>query len=1002
MCYLYTGSFYGQVLKEDIISNLNPEQLEAVTHGKGPLLVIAGAGTGKTLVITRRIASLIDRGVRPERILALTFTDKAAYEMEERVDRLIPYGYTDVRISTFHAFGDAVLRDHALDIGLTPDFKVLTDPERIIFLKDNLFRFELSYYRPLGNPTKYIAAFLGLINRLKDEDISPEEYIAFSEGLKEDIETNGDKNELYGHAAQQMELARAYEMYQRLMYRNGYVDFGDQVVLPLKLFRQRPEILKLYREMFDYILIDEFQDTNYAQFQLVKLLASEDRNLTCVGDDDQSIYKFRGAAISNILNFKSAYPDLKEVVLTRNFRSYQGILDMAYRLITHNNPDRLEFKESVCKKLVASRGKGSNEVNYLDFDSVSSEAEGVAERILKERQTAKREFGDFAILVRANMDAEPFIKVLKQKGIPFRFSGSRGLYSTEEIRLIISFLRVITNFTDDLSLFHLATSDIYGIKAADIIPLNTLARRRMTPLFYLIKEAAGKGADTGEKGKDAGENPYGGRSLLNDLFISEEGVISLSRLIADVEDYAQRALNVRVGEVLYSYLQGTGYLQRLVEDESIAGVERVRNIAKFFDILFNIELSLNIDRANTLVKHLDTLIDAGFDPPTAEADMDADAVSIMTVHKAKGLEFPVVFMVSLVSDRFPRRRRREAIEIPPPLVKDILPEGGFHLQEERRLFYVGITRAKDRLYLTSARDYGGVRTKKASPFLTEALDTVKTGKVSVKTKSFESISRFSPAEEEKRQKVLLSENVMTLSHYHIDDYLTCPLKYKYIHIMRIPVMPHHSVVYGRAVHEALSRYFKSKLEGRTISYKDLENVFKAAWRSEGFMSKEHEELRFKAGIDALKRFYEKDRENGINPSAVEKDFLIDMNRCKLKGRWDIIEERDGAPFIIDFKTSAVDEQKKADAKTRKNLQLFIYAFAYLKTFNRQAAGVELYFIESNIIGRTTVGEKEMEKVFKAVDDVLDGIGKKRFMPKPDVINCGYCVFNAICSGTAAK
>ncbi|MEK7841311.1 MAG: ATP-dependent helicase, partial [Deltaproteobacteria bacterium] len=429
-------------MREDEI--LNPEQLAAVTHGDGPLLIIAGAGTGKTKVITHRIAHLIKSGVNPSQILALTFTEKAAGEMEERVDRLVPYGYSNVWISTFHSFGDRILRDNAIEIGLVPDFKVLNDAERIIFLKEQLFELPLNYYRPLGNPTKYIYAIIKLIGRLKDEDVGTKEYADYAEKLKKlkpkglsyDTVTQGFSLE------QQDELSKTYAKYQGLMARHGYLDFGDQVVLPLKLFRTRPHILKRYQEKFRYILVDEFQDTNYAQFQLVRLLSEGHGNITVVGDDDQSIYKFRGAAISNILAFQELYPDAKLVTLTKNYRSVQSVLDSAYRLISHNNPDRLEVKSGIDKKLIAEKqaiGDGQEtigkpiahspapmaSVKHLHFDTLTKEAEAVAD-IIGEKIKDGLSYKDFAILVRANSDAEPFLKALKSKGIPHRFSGNQG------------------------------------------------------------------------------------------------------------------------------------------------------------------------------------------------------------------------------------------------------------------------------------------------------------------------------------------------------------------------------------------------------------------------------------------------------------------------------------------------------------------------------------------------------------------------------------------------
>lgn len=287
-----------------VVADLNDEQRAAVTHEQGPLLIVAGAGTGKTTVITRRIAWLIAaKQARPSQILALTFTEKAAAEMEGRIDQLVPYGYTDIVISTFHAFGDRVLRDHALELGLPPDFRVLSRPEQVIFLRERLFELSLEYYRPLGDPTRYIDALIALFSRAKDEDVSPEEYRVYAQRLAADAAAHPEDSVLQDEARKQMELTRAYEGYQEMLAREGLVDFGDLITLPLRLFRQRAQVLARYQERFSHILVDEFQDTNYAQFELVKLLAGRERNVTVVGDDDQAIFKFRGASISNILGF---------------------------------------------------------------------------------------------------------------------------------------------------------------------------------------------------------------------------------------------------------------------------------------------------------------------------------------------------------------------------------------------------------------------------------------------------------------------------------------------------------------------------------------------------------------------------------------------------------------------------------------------------------------------------------------------------------------------------
>src|SRR4026209_2150339 len=356
---------------ERILEGLNAPQAAAVTHETGPLLIIAGAGTGKTTVITRRIAYLIPtradrppatprrtapprapRAARPSEILALTFTDKAAAEMEERVDTLVPYGYADVQIATFHAFGDRLIKENALELGLTPDSRVLTRAEEVIFLRDHLFEFPLKHYRPLGDPTRHLQAILSQWSRLKDEDVGPDEYLALAERLL--AAATDDERRL--HAEQHLELARTSSQYQTLMPRLGQIDFGDQIVEALRLFRTRPHVLRRHQERYKHILVDEFQDTNYAQFELVKLLAARHRNVGVVGDDDQAIFRFRGASMSNILDFDRSYPDARQVVLLENRRSPQAVLDAAYRLIQHNNPDRLEVAQNIDNRLVSTAG----------------------------------------------------------------------------------------------------------------------------------------------------------------------------------------------------------------------------------------------------------------------------------------------------------------------------------------------------------------------------------------------------------------------------------------------------------------------------------------------------------------------------------------------------------------------------------------------------------------------------------------------------------------------
>ncbi len=978
----------GTERSEGILAGLNPEQKRAVLHGEGPLLIVAGAGTGKTSVIVRRIAHLIaSKRARPDEIIALTFTDKAAAEMEERVDVLVPYGYTDVWISTFHAFGDRVLREYALELGLTPDFKVLTQPEQIIFFREHLFEFPLSHYRPLGDPTRFISAMITVFSRAKDEDVSPAEYVDHAHRLLEESTCNQEDEELAERAKKEVEVAECYRLYQELMAREGKVDFGDQVNLTLKLFRSHPTVLKRYQDRFKYILVDEFQDTNYAQFEIVKLLAREARNITVVGDDDQSIYKFRGAAISNILGFAQTYPDAEQVVLTTNYRSPQSILDCAYRLISFNNPDRLEVRNSIDKRLV-SAGENGVPPRHLHFETISAEADAVAKLIEKKAAGGSYDYRDFAILVRSNNDADPFLRALNMRGIPHRFSGSRGLYGREEIRLLVAFLRSISDFDDSISLYFLAGSDIYDIDQIELTKLGNLAKRRNQSLHNVLN-ALIRGGE--------------GKAELPD--VSEETLGKAQRLMSDIEQYVRLSRGKSAGEVLYGFIKETGFLERLSREESPAADEKIRNIAKFFDMLRAFSSVAVHDSVQNFVEHLDMLTEAGDDPAVSEADLDIDAVNVLTVHKAKGLEFRVVFMVSLVSQRFPVPHRRDAIELPERLVKDILPAGDFHIQEERRLFYVGMTRAKEELFLSSARDYGGTRPKKVSQFVMEALDLPKTSPSPFKSSALEAIERsagFAEGKPAQPMRTIPPDETLTLSYLQIDDYETCPLKYKYVHILRVPIMRHHAVVYGSALHRAVQEYLRRKRENRDMSLEELLSVFEASWVSEGFLTREHEEQRFEAGKEALERFLEEESSSDRTPTFVEKEFCFFVGKNRIIGRWDRVDVTDGEVKIIDFKSSDVRVQKDADRKTKESLQLHIYALAYERTFGRLPDMVELRFLGTGLTGCYSIAQKDLEKALERIEQAAAGIRSRKFGAAPGYLSCQYCAYSSICPGAKRR
>jgi ATP-dependent DNA helicase UvrD/PcrA len=968
-----------------VLDGLNDAQREAVTHDAGPLLIIAGAGTGKTTVITRRIAWLIaQKRARPEEILALTFTDKAAAEMEERVDTLVPYGYADVEIATFHAFGDRLLREHALELGLQPDFRVLNRAEQVIFLRDRLFQFPLERYRPLGDPTRHIQALITLISRCKDEDVAPEEYTAHAERLAARARAAPEDAELAERAAQQLELAQTYAKYQELMAASGGIDFGDQIVHALRLLRSRPYVLAGLQRRFKYILVDEFQDTNWAQFEIVKLLGARHANVACVADDDQSIYKWRGAAISNVLGYLERYPEARQVVLTENYRSHQQILDSAYRLIRNNDPDRLEVKYGITKHLIAVKRAADRAPTHLHFETATQEADEVARLIAERVADGAWKYDDVAILVRSNADADQFLRSLNLRAIPWTFSGNAGLYGRPEIRLLIAFLRAVAHPDDSVSVHYLASSDLYQVPIVDLTRCSTYADRRHRWLFDVFRAVGAI------------------RELRDE--VGDEGREALRRLVADLTRYMELGREMPTGELLYQFLVDSGWLARMSKAATARDEAEVQNISKFFRRVQDASKALRYDNVREFVTHLDALIDAGEDPAVAEAEVETPAVRVLTVHKAKGLEFPVVLLVTLVQDKFPLRGRKDALELPVELIKETLPSGDFHKQEERRLFYVGMTRARRELWLTSARDYGGARERKVSQFVLEALDLPKDAARPFKAKAIEEIQRFAPPAETTNGTLppIPPDVELVISHKQVDDYQTCPLKYRYIHLLRVPILRHHTVVYGATIHRVVEYYLLRRAAGNYTSLEDLLGVYGREWDNQGFLTWEHEEARKAAGGHALTRFWHEEEAAGQKPTYVEKEFGFSLGPDRVRGRFDRVDEDLLGATIIDYKTGEVAKQKVADRRAAESLQLKLYALAWREMTGALPQRVELRFLESNLVGRHAPAAADLEEAIGAVKTAAAGIRSRAFAATPSYNACRSCAYNQVCPFTATR
>lgn len=980
----------------DLLKTLNTGQKAAVTHSDGPLLIVAGAGTGKTTVLINRLAYLVlEKKIPADSLLLLTFTEKAATELEERADRILPYGYTDLWISTFHGFGEKILRDYGLEIGLNPSFRLLSQTEQWILIKKNLDKFNLDYYRPLGNPSKFISELIHHFSRLKDENISPADYLTYAIGLQVSDDMDGME------ISRIKELAGAFNTYNQILLDEGLLDFGDLIVYLLKLFKERPNILEFYRRKFTYVMVDEFQDTNLAQYELVRLLAAPRNNLVVVGDDNQAIYKFRGASLSNILQFKDDYPNAEEIVLNDNYRSRQEILDRAYEFIKHNDPNTLEYKLKINKSLKAKNPEWTGETNqaivsFSNFRDAEAEVSFVAEKI-KELiiNEPNVNFSDFAILVRANDTAEAYVKELNRQEIPNQFMSWRGLYYKPIILDILAYFRLLDDYHESSALFRVLNIEPFKVSHAEIIELNKLANRKAWSLYEALQNA--------DKIKT----------------ISGESLAHIKHLLEMIKEHSTLSAKSLPSHIYLRFAYDSGFLKSLDYDRDLEIFSQLNQLYQKMRKMEEAEADLKL---KDFLAAINLELEAGETGSLKLDFLDNDCVKIMTVHGAKGLEFRYVFLVNLVDKKFPTIARSEKIAIPDALVKEVLPESGdFHLEEERRLFYVAMTRAKDRLFLTGAKDYGGAREKKPSRFIAETgvkdINEVEIA-LSKKNEFLRDLHYLNSRD------VIISDEKTAAEKYplpakfsfsQLAAFSTCPLQYKFAFVLKIPATSDKSsLIFGRVLHNTLYNFLLPFMSGRAskqgelfaapehnndlLNEKRLLELYDEMWQDDGYRSKkDREEYRLK-GKKALQDFFAafmSDRPAEI--IFLEKNFTFKIAGDIIKGTIDRVDRlSDGSLEVVDYKTG----QGKEKLEFKDKRQLILYQLFLEEFLGQKVSCLSYYFLETGKKLSFVAKESDITKLRLEIMQEIAAIKNRDFSPSPSLM-CRYCDFNKICEHSQA-
>ncbi|MCI8760776.1 MAG: DNA helicase PcrA [Clostridia bacterium] len=630
---------------QDILEGLNDKQYEAVTSTQGPCLVIAGAGSGKTKVLTHKIAYLIgEKGVKPWDIIAITFTNKAANEMKERIGKLVGDPAKDIWMGTFHSICVRILRRFIDRIGFDTSFIIFDTSDQRTLVKNCI--------KDLAIDDKLFTdrSVLSEISNAKNEMLEPSQYT---------LKVNGD--------FRKEKIATIYELYQKRLRENNAIDFDDIINYTIKIMMENPDILEYYTNKFQYVLVDEYQDTNKAQFTLITLLASKNGNITVVGDNDQGIYSFRGADISNILNFERDFPGTKIIKLEQNYRCTQNILKAANSVIKNNE---VKYK----KELWTQNDKG-NLPHVYQANNEYDEGSYIVEQIEHLKREEYYQYSDFTILYRMNTQSRAIEDILRRENIPYKIIGGLKFYERKEIKDIIAYLRLIQNSSDNLSLKRIINEPKRGIGKTSLEKIEQLAITNETSMYEIIKKA----------------DEYG----LNRVFLNSR------EFIHSIEELKTQKDNIILSELIKTTLKKSGYTKALEAENTIEAENRIANLEEFLTVAIEFEEE---SAENSLSEFLEGI--------TLSSDLDnleeeEEMVTLMTLHSAKGLEFPVVFLIGMEEGIFPGHQSM------------MDPK---ELEEERRLCYVGITRAKENLFLTCSKQrtiFGSTSYNPISRFLQE-------------------------------------------------------------------------------------------------------------------------------------------------------------------------------------------------------------------------------------------------------------------------------------------
>jgi ATP-dependent DNA helicase UvrD/PcrA len=967
---------------------LNDAQRRAITHGEGPLLVIAGAGTGKTRVITERIRHLLQSNpeLSGENILALTFTRKAAGEMKARVVKAAGERGKDVTLATFHSFCETLLKE------VEPNRAALEQVDHWILLRRNMGRLRLEKYRRLAEPGQFLSDFIAFFSRCQDELVSSEDYQRYADGLAAQLEAERGAldEDTYKERAEQVtqeqEIARAYRANEELLREKNAMALNGLIAEAVALLRKDAGLRERLRERYRHILVDEFQDTNIAQLELLHLLSAEPRNIVVVGDNDQAIYRFRGASFGSFKLFLERFAGWKagqdskpyRVTLTENYRSTPNILRVATQVIAQN-----EVSADFPKKVLQPTRAESERIRVAELASAEEEARWVTGELERLHGTG-HPWRDFAVLYRQHAHRDHLVEELSRKKIPFVIA-KLSILEHPLVRDVLAYLRLIATPYDDVACARVLSAPAWHLEAADLVRLaERAAKKRGTALYDVLQ------APQSELPFDASPG-------------------ALGELIEFLSEHRKTLKRRAAGEILSDLIEWLEIPQR-------AGTQDRKYVTQLSQFVKEWEKKSETRGLAEFLEYLDYFAQAG-GTLSLEDDAPGDAVQLMTVHGAKGLEFPHVFLLRVNQGAFPAKNRSPLFEFPIALMREELPQGDFHIQEERRLFYVALTRAEHRLTITTLTEKKGkvptfiedivmdaaVKRRDVLQIAPKVAQVEDTKDAAVNAQGKAEVSLF-PASA-KPPKIFsriaswaetfhpASPEPLKLSASAVENYRRCPQQYLFSYLWSLKEGPRATLSFGSVMHTTIKRFVEQLRKGVKLSFDEVERIFETEWSSAGFEDEYQEGEYKKDGIEQLRAFHKAMMQEPPDVREQEKGFELPLeNNVIVAGRIDQINSLGRNDVeIVDYKTG----KPKKDADARKDLQLSIYALAAKEIFELNPVRLVFHYLQNNQVQVTTRDAKQLDEAHKIVLEAAADIRAGEFRAKPGFV-CRSCAYKPIC------